>query len=202
MNRKNILDNTFIKNYFGGVETIVKDLDNNKILKIVKFLKELRKKKGRLFILGVGGSSANASHAVNDFRKLCNIDASSPCDNVAEITARTNDEGWESIFLENLKVSNLGPKDAIFVLSVGGGNIEKKVSINLVEAVKYAIRKKAKVLGIVGMKEGYTFKKGDIVINVPNVDNNLITPFSESFQSIILHCIVSHPLLKSKPTKW
>ena len=202
MNRKNILDNTFIKNYFGGVETIVKDLDNNKILKIVKFLKELRKKKGRLFILGVGGSSANASHAVNDFRKLCNIDALSPCDNVAEITARTNDEGWESIFLENLKVSNLGPKDAIFVLSVGGGNIEKKVSINLVEAVKYAIRKKAKVLGIVGMKEGYTFKKGDIVNNVPNVDNNLITPFSESFQSIILHCIVSHPLLKSKPTKW
>ena len=196
------MDNKFIKNYFDGIDTILKNLDNNKILEIVKFLKKLRKNKGRLFILGVGGSSANASHAVNDFRKLCNIDASTPCDNVAEITARTNDEGWESVFLETLKVSNLGSKDAIFILSVGGGSIDKKISLNLVEAVKHAIKKKAKVLGIVGMKEGYTYKKGDIVINVPIVDNKLITPFSESYQSIILHCIVSHPLLKFKLTKW
>jgi|TARA_B110000259_G_scaffold38096_1_gene43430 D-sedoheptulose 7-phosphate isomerase len=196
------LNNKFIKDYFNGIEIILKDLNNNKIFEIVKFLKELRKKQGRLFIIGVGGSAANSSHAVNDFRKLCNIDASSPCDNVSEISARTNDEGWESIFVETLKVSNLGPKDAIFVLSVGGGSSEKQISINLIEAVKYSKKKKAKVLGIVGMKEGYTYKKGDIVIDVPKFDNNLITPYSESFQSIILHCIVSHPLLKFKPTKW
>lgn len=168
----------------------------------IKMLKDLRKKGGRLFIIGVGGSAANASHAVNDFRKLCGIEAYSPMDNVSELTARINDDGWEGSLAGWLKGSKLKENDAIFILSVGGGNIENQVSINLVQAIDIAREKKAKVFGIVGRDGGYTKKYGDVVVLVPVVDEKLITPHSEAFQAVIWHCLVSHPKLQIQSTKW
>lgn len=156
---------------------------------------------GRLFILGVGGSAGNASHAVNDFRKLCGIEAYAPTDNVSELTARTNDEGFQTVFSEWLKISNLSDKDSILILSVGGGNMEKQVSVNLINAINLAKEVGAGILGIVG-KEGYTSKEADICIIVPQVSPERVTPHSEAFQAVVWHCLVSNPVLQVKATKW
>jgi len=173
-----------------------------KIEDIAIELRNIKKKNGRLFFLGVGGSAGNCSHAVNDFRKLCEIECYSPTDNVSEITARTNDEGWKTVFDEWLKISKLNKNDAIFIFSVGGGNKKKKVSENLISAIDYAKSQKAKVFSFVGKKDGYAYKKSDISILIPTLDTNLVTPFSESFQVVLWHLLVSHPKLKTKSTKW
>ncbi len=165
-------------------------------------LADLRQREGRLFILGVGGSAGNCSHAVNDFRKLCGIEAYAPTDNVSELTARTNDEGWSTVFAEWLKVSRAGPKDAILVFSVGGGNLEKNVSANLVAAIEEAKSRGTRILGIVGRDGGYTKKSGDVVVVIPAVEPSRITPHTEAFQAVVWHCLVSHPKLQSRATKW
>lgn len=162
----------------------------------------LRQRDGRLFFLGVGGSAGNCGHAVNDFRKLCGIEAYAPTDNVSELTARTNDEGWHTVFSEWLKVSRANAKDAIFVLSVGGGNLEKNVSPNLVAAVQEAKKRGLRVLGIVGRDGGYTKQQGDAVVVVPTVEASRVTPHAEAFQGVIWHCLVSNPKLQMNATKW
>jgi D-sedoheptulose 7-phosphate isomerase len=162
----------------------------------------LRQREGRLFFLGVGGSAGNCGHAVNDFRKLCGIEAYAPTDNVSELTARTNDEGWNTVFSEWLKVSRANAKDAIFVFSVGGGNLEKNVSPNLVAAVQEAKKRGVRVLGIVGRDGGYTKQQGDAVVIVPTVEASRVTPHAEAFQGVIWHCLVSHPKLQQHATKW
>jgi D-sedoheptulose 7-phosphate isomerase len=165
-------------------------------------LTSLRDRGGRLFILGVGGSAGNAGHAVNDFRKLCGIEAYAPTDNVSELTARTNDEGWPTVFSEWLKVSRANAKDAILVFSVGGGNLEKNVSPNIVSAIEEAKARGLRVLGVVGRDGGYTKKVGDCVVVIPTVDESRVTPHAEAFQAVVWHCLVSHPKLQSKATKW
>lgn len=192
----------FTFQYFKQISLISSLVDVNDINKLATELKNLRKRKGRLFILGVGGSAGNASHAVNDFRKLCQIEAYCPTDNVSELTARINDEGWESSFANWLKISKLNKKDSIFIFSVGGGSKIKKISVNLIKAIDYAKKNKVKVFGIIGKKNGYAKKKGDNVIVVPEINTKLTTPFSEAFQAVIWHCLVSHPLLKKNKTKW
>jgi len=191
-----------INNFFNEVKKIAEKIDKNEIQKLAESINDVRKKKGRLFFLGVGGSAGNCSHAVNDFRKLCNIESYSPTDNVSELTARINDEGWDSSFSEWLKVSNLKKKDALFIMSVGGGNLKKKVSVNLVNGIKYAKKKQSKVFGIVGKNNGYTRTNATVSVLVPNVNNKLITPHTEAFQAVIWHCLVSHPLLQIRKTKW
>jgi D-sedoheptulose 7-phosphate isomerase len=155
-----------------------------------------------LFFIGVGGSAGNCSHAVNDFRKLCGIETYSPVDNVSELTARANDEGWDTIFAGWLEVSHLGSDDAIFVFSVGGGDVARNVSTNIVKAVDYAQAKGAKVFGVVGKETGHTAKQGDAVVVVPMVNESRVTPLSEAFQAVVWHCLVSHPKLQVKKTKW
>lgn len=172
------------------------------IEKMVEKLRIVKESGGRIFFLGVGGSAANCSHAVNDFRKIVGIECYCPTDNVSELTARTNDEGWETVFVEWLKMSRLNKNDCIFVLSVGGGNIEKNVSTNLVEALKYASFKGAKTMGIVGRDGGYTAQVAEECIIVPTVNNENVTPHTEAFQAVIWHLLVSHPKLKTNPTKW
>jgi len=162
----------------------------------------LRDREGRLFLLGVGGSAGNCGHAVNDFRKLCGIEAYAPTDNVSELTARTNDEGWNTVFAEWLKVSRAGPKDAILVFSVGGGNVEKNVSANLVAAIQEAKKRGTRVLGIVGRDGGFTKQAGDVVVVIPTVEESRVTPHAEAFQAVVWHCLVSHPKLQSRATKW
>jgi D-sedoheptulose 7-phosphate isomerase len=157
---------------------------------------------GRIFFLGVGGSAGNCSHAVNDFRKIVGIEAYAPTDNVSELTARTNDEGWSTIFVEWLKVSKLHRKDALFIFSVGGGNLEKNISPNLVEAIKFAKTVGAKVIGIIGRDGGYTGENADVCVLIPTVNPDTITPHSEAFQAVVWHLLVSHPKLKSNNTKW
>ena len=188
--------------YFAGSIDISQRIDTEKVEALAGELVALRARGGRLFILGVGGSAGNASHAVNDFRKLCGIEAYAPTDNVSELTARTNDEGWETVFVEWLKVSRLAKDDAVLVFSVGGGNLERNISPNLVSAVQYAKSVGARVLGVVGKSNGYTAEVGDVVVVIPVVRDDLITPFSEAYQAVVWHCLVSHPLLQAKPTKW
>ncbi len=195
-------NNNFYLNYFNQVKNISSLIKFEDLDLIIKELKKLKKNKGRLFFIGLGGSAGNCSHAVNDFRKLCSIESYAITDNVSELTARINDDGWLSIFSEWLKISKLKSNDAIFVLSVGGGNKEKKVSENIIEAIKLAKLKKAKVFGIVGRDGGYAKKNGDYVLLIPNTDPKLVTPLTESFQSILWHCIVSSPELQDKKTKW
>ena len=181
---------------------ITKAIDPEIIEKIVDLLSDVKSTGGRLFVLGVGGSAANASHAVNDFRKLAGIETYAPTDNVAELTARTNDEGWHTVFSGWLKVSKLNAKDCLFVLSVGGGNKEKNVSPNLIDAIDLAKEVGARVTGIVGRDGGYTAQNADICLVVPMVNPGTVTPHSESFQTVVWHLMVSHPKLKSNPTKW
>ena len=182
--------------------SILAKLDVTQIEGMAQDLADLRQKGGRLFLLGVGGSAGNCAHAVNDFRKLCGIETYAPTDNVSELTARTNDEGWETVFSEWLKVSRLSDKDAIFILSVGGGNLEKNVSPNLVRALQLAKERGSKILGIVGRDGGYTAKVGHRVVIIPTVNDQHITPHAEAFQAVVWHLLVSHPLLKAAATKW
>jgi|TARA_B110000967_G_C18703576_1_gene469115 D-sedoheptulose 7-phosphate isomerase len=198
----NIKSIKFIEDYFKKVQIISSLIDYDNVNRLVIELSKLKKRNGRLFFLGVGGSAGNSSHAVNDFRKLCGIESYTPTDNVSELTARINDEGWDSSFVEWLKISKLNKKDSIFIFSVGGGSKEKNISVNLVKAVDYAKLKKIKIFGVIGRKQGYAKKKGDNVIVVPDVDSKMITPFSEAFQAVIWHCLVSHPMIQTKKTKW
>jgi len=192
----------FSKKYFKDISEISSKIETTKVDVLAKSLKKIRDQRGRIFFLGIGGSAGNCSHAVNDFRKLCNIESYAPTDNVSEFSARINDEGWKSSFSNWLKVSNLSSKDCLFIMSVGGGNKKKKVSENLIDAIKLAKIKKAKIFGIVGYNGGYKGKNSDISIKIPKIDKNLITPYTESFQAIVWHCLVSHPLLKINNTKW
>lgn len=182
--------------------TIAQGLSSETIEQLCDELVKLREREGRLFFLGVGGSAGNCGHAVNDFRKLCGIESYAPTDNVSELTARTNDEGWSTVFSEWLKVSRAKDKDAIFIFSVGGGNLEKNVSPNLVAAIQEAKTRGMKVFGIVGRDGGYTKKAGDVVVVVPTVDDARITPHAEAFQAVVWHCLVSNPKLQKNATKW
>ncbi len=181
---------------------IITRFDHDAIERTVDLLADLRARGGRLFLLGVGGSAANCSHAVNDFRKICGIEAYAPTDNVSELTARTNDEGWASVFIEWLKVSRLAPEDVVFVFSVGGGNVEKNVSPNLVAALQYAKDVGARVCGVVGRDGGYTATVADACVIVPTVNPQNVTPHTEAFQAVVWHLLVSHPKLKAAQTKW
>ena len=192
----------YVKQYFDEVKSIVDSTRQGDIQQIVESLIQIRQKDGRLFFLGVGGGAANASHAVNDFRKICGIEAYTPTDNVSELTARTNDNGWESIFVDWLKGCKLTSRDGVFVLSVGGGNSEKNISVNLIRALDYAKEVGAKIFGIVGRDGGYTAKVADVCVIVPTVNSETVTPHTESFQSVILHLIVSYPALKVSEMKW
>ena len=182
--------------------SIITKLDADAIERMAAALADLRGRGGRLFFLGVGGGAGNCSHAVNDFRKIVGIEAYAPTDNVSELTARTNDEGWETTFVEWLRVSRLSSRDALFVMSVGGGNLEKNISPNLVRALEYAKVVGANIFGIVGRDGGFTARVGDHVIIVPTVNTETVTPHAESFQVVIWHLLVSHPALKTKQTKW
>lgn len=193
---------TYTEQHLTETREIVSKLNADAIEEIVKRLAAVRERGGRLFILGVGGSAANASHAVNDFRKITGIEAYAPTDNVSELTARTNDEGWASVFVEWLRVSHLNAKDALLVLSVGGGNLEKNVSPNLVSALKLAKEVGATILGIVGRDGGYTAQEADACVIIPTVNPNNTTPHAEAFQAVIWHLLVSHPRLKASQTKW
>jgi D-sedoheptulose 7-phosphate isomerase len=181
---------------------ILSQLDVAVIERMAGLLAELRARGGRLFFLGVGGSAANCSHAVNDFRKLAGIEAYAPTDNVSELTARTNDDGWAGVFVEWLKTSRLRASDMIFVFSVGGGNLEKNISPNLVAALEYAREVGAQVLGVVGRDGGYTAQVADACVIVPTVNPETVTPHTEAFQAVVWHLLVSHPALKAAPTKW
>jgi D-sedoheptulose 7-phosphate isomerase len=193
---------SFTDLFFGEVISIAEYIDKNAIEDIVENLVDIRDNNGRMFILGVGGSAGNASHMTNDFRKLCNLETYCPTDNVSELTARTNDEGFDTIFEEYLKISKFNDKDCIFILSVGGGNEEKNVSVGLIKAIKYAKVQKGKVFGIVGRKDGYTAQNADVAIVILPVEGSRVTPHSEAFQSIVWHCIVSHPAFQINKTKW
>jgi len=188
--------------FFVQAKAVCELIDLGKINLLADALASLRGRQGRLFMLGVGGSAGNCSHAVNDFRKLCGIETYSPIDNVSELTARANDEGWDTIFSEWLAISRFGASDAIFVLSVGGGDVERNISTNIVKAVDFAKSKGGKVFGIVGRDTGYTAKTGDLVVVIPNVKAEWVTPLSEAFQAVVWHCLVSHPNLQVRKTKW
>ena len=192
----------FIKNFLNESSQISSNLNIQKIALFINAIKKVKKDKGRIFFLGVGGSAGNASHAVNDFRKIVGIEAYAPTDNVSELTARTNDEGWEKIFSEWLITSRLNNKDMIFIFSVGGGDIKKNISVNLIKAIQLAKKRKSKVLSIVGKADGYAARNSDLSIIIPVKDKTLLTPCSEAYQAVIWHLIVSHPKLKEKETKW
>ena len=192
----------FTKNYIKESIDILNNIDLVKLEKIIALIANVRKTKGRIFFLGVGGSAANASHAVNDFRKLACIESYAPTDNVSEITARTNDEGWKTVFKEWLKISKLSKKDLVFIFSVGGGNKEKKVSENLVEAINYAKKIGSKICGVVGKNGGYTSKVTNFCLRIPSKNPKLITPHTEGFQAVIWHLIISHPKIQKNKTKW
>lgn len=198
------MDNTtsFARAFLDEARRICDQLDVAAIERAVAILAASREAGGRLFILGVGGSAANASHAVNDFRKLCGFEAYAPTDNVSELTARTNDEGWETVFAAWLTGSRINANDAVLVLSVGGGSVEKNVSPNLVAAVDLARRVGAKVVGIVGRDGGHTGRVADAAVIIPTVNPENVTPHSEAFQAVVWHCMVSHPALKRTATKW
>ena len=189
----------FTKLYIDNVTKSLAKLDKKKVLEIINILKNLRKLNGRLFIIGVGGSAGNASHAVNDFRKLCNIDTYTPVDNVSEITSKTNDEGFDTIFDTYLKLSKFNKNDALMVFSVGGGNFKKKVSVNLIKAIKFANLKKGKVISIVGRKDGYAYKNSNVKIFIDVEEKKLVTPLAETFQ--VLLCTYSFLTLIYKKTR-
>ena len=188
--------------FLDEVVKIAQSIDAAGVENLAKELAALRQRGGRLFFLGVGGSAANCSHAVNDFRKLCGIEAYTPVDNVSELTARTNDEGWDTVFAAWLKTSRANKNDAVFVFSVGGGNVEKNVSANIVAGLKEAKQRSMKIFGVVGRDGGYTKQVGDCVVVVPTVDASRVTPHTEAFQAVVWHCLVSHPALQQTSTKW
>jgi D-sedoheptulose 7-phosphate isomerase len=192
----------YAENFFAQTSAIASQIDHAKVDKLAAELAALRERGGRLFVLGIGGSAGNASHSVNDFRKLCAIEAYAPVDNVSELTARANDEGFDTIFTGYLNVSRAGADDAILVFSVGGGDAERNISTNIVKAVDMAKARGMKVYGVVGRDSGHTAIHGDTVVVVPVVDPALRTPHSEAFQAVVWHCLVSHPLLQKNATKW
>jgi D-sedoheptulose 7-phosphate isomerase len=193
---------SFIQQYLAEATQIIQQLDTQAIDRVVALLAETRAHGGRLFILGVGGSAANASHAVNDFRKIVGMEAYAPTDNVAELTARTNDDGWASVFAGWLQTSRLRADDLVCVFSVGGGNVEKNVSPNLVAALQYARQVGTPIIGVVGRDGGYTAQVADACILVPTVNDNHVTPHTEAFQAVVWHLLVTHPDLKACETKW
>lgn len=188
--------------YFQEVVKVAQSIDIAAVERLAAELAALRERGGRVFFLGVGGSAGNCGHAVNDFRKLCGIESYAPTDNVSELTARTNDEGWDTVFAAWLKTSRASAKDAVFVFSVGGGDLEKNVSPNIVAGLKEAKQRGLKVFGVVGRDGGYTRQVGDCVIVVPTVDAERVTPHTEAFQAVVWHCLVSHPVLQQVATKW
>ena len=190
------------RRYLDQVKEIAEEIDHEVLERIAVGLVDLRNSGGRLFILGVGGSAANASHMVNDFRKMARIEAYAPTDNVSELTARTNDEGWDTVFAEWLKVSRAGAGDAVFVLSVGGGDVDRNVSVNIVRALEEAQRRRLRIYGIVGRSDGHTARVADEVVIVPTVDPAHVTAHAESFQAVVWHCIVFHPELIATTAKW
>jgi D-sedoheptulose 7-phosphate isomerase len=191
-----------VQQFFAEIQRIAAEIDVPAISRLVQELRQLRERGGRLFLLGVGGSAGNCSHAVNDFRKLCGIEAYTPVDNVSELTARTNDEGWDTVFAGWLEVSRLGDRDALLILSVGGGDADRNISVNLVRAIDLAKQRGAKVFGIVGRDSGYTARKADIAVVIPPVNPERVTPLSEGMQAVVWHCLVSHPDLQYRKTKW
>jgi len=193
---------SFVQHYLEEAQQVTAQLNTAAIERVVDELAAVRDRGGRLFILGVGGSAANASNAVNDFRKICGLEAYAPTDNVSELTARTNDEGWATVLAEWLKGSRLGPKDGVLVFSVGGGDVEKNVSPNLVAAIQLAKRVGASILGIVGRDGGYTAREATACVIVPTVNPEHVTPHAEAFQAVVWHLFVSHPKLKVHRTKW
>lgn len=193
---------SFAGTFFEEAQAVARQIDASKVEALADGLADLKKRQGRLFILGVGGSAGNAGHAVNDFRKLCEIEAYAPTDNVSELSARANDEGWDSVFSGWLKVSRLGKNDALLIFSVGGGNAKKNVSRNLVSAIDLAQSVGAKVFGIVGRADGYTHEKADVCVLIPQAHEHRVTPHSEAFQAVVWHCLVSHPKLQQNKTKW
>jgi D-sedoheptulose 7-phosphate isomerase len=193
---------TYTRQHLAEASEILGRFDVEAIERTATLLSETRARGGRLFLLGVGGSAANCSHAVNDFRKICGFEAYAPTDNVSELTARTNDDGWASVFVEWLKVSRLNKDDCVFVFSVGGGKVEKNVSPNLVSALQYAKETGATILGVVGRDGGYTAQVADACVIVPTVNPANITPHTEAFQAVVWHLLVSHPALKVAQTKW
>jgi D-sedoheptulose 7-phosphate isomerase len=188
--------------YFQEVTKVAQAIDLAAVERLAVELSALRERGGRLFFLGVGGRAGNCGHAVNDFRKLCGIESYAPTDNVSELTARTNDEGWDTVFAAWLKTSRANDKDAVFVFSVGGGNLEKNVSPNIVAGLKEAKQRGLKIFGVVGRDGGYTKQVGDCVVVVPTVDAGRVTPHTEAFQAVVWHCLVSHPALQQVATKW
>jgi len=199
---KKVIMDEFVNRYRGEVKEIVEKIDASEIEQMIALLVELRRKNGRLFFLGVGGGAANASHAVNDFRKIAGIEAYAPTDNVAELTARVNDDGWETSFVNWLVGCRLKKDDAVFIFSVGGGNEEKNISVNIVNALKYAKNVGAKILGIIGRDGGYTRQVADACVIIPTISSDTVTAHTESFQTVIWHLIVSHPKMKISETKW
>lgn len=193
---------TYSKQHLDEAIEIINKIDIDAIENVAKLLAEVKKEQGRIFFLGVGGSAGNCSHAVNDFRKIVEIESYAPTDNVSELTARTNDEGWPTIFEPWLRLSKLNAKDAVFIFSVGGGNLEENISPNLVNALKYAQTVGAKITGVVGKDGGYTAKVANACVIIPVVNKDTITPHSEAFQAVVWHLLVSHPLLKQNQTKW
>ena len=193
---------SFADTYFNEVEQIAQKIDRVIIEDIVGSLYDVKLYGGRVFVLGVGGSAGNASHMVNDLRKLCGIEAYCPTDNVPELTARTNDEGFDTFFEEYLKVSKFSHNDALFILSVGGGDADRNVSVGLIKAIRYAKKQHSSILSIVGKKDGYTATNTELCVVVPQIAPERITPHSEAFQAVVWHCIVSHPKLQINKTKW
>jgi D-sedoheptulose 7-phosphate isomerase len=192
----------YTEQHLSEASEIINQIDVKVIEKIADILAIVRKNGGRVFFLGVGGSAGNCSHAVNDFRKISEIESYAPTDNVSELTARTNDEGWDSVFIEWLKISKLTDKDALFILSVGGGSLEKNISPNLVEALKFSKNVGSKIIGIVGRDGGYTASVADACVIIPTVNKKNITPHTEAFQAVVWHLLVSHPKLAANETKW
>jgi D-sedoheptulose 7-phosphate isomerase len=188
--------------YLQEAAEIIRRLDTTAIERMASLLAQVKADGGRVFFLGVGGSAANCSHAVNDFRKIVGVECYAPTDNVAELTARTNDEGWESVFTGWLEVSRLSARDALFILSVGGGDTERNISPNLVSAIQLARKVGAKVTGVVGRDGGFTARAADVCVIVPTVNSQTVTPHTEAFQAVIWHLLVSHPLLRENQTKW
>lgn len=195
-------EQSYTDRYLREVVEVASHLDGEVIERMLDLLQEVRACEGRLFFLGVGGGASNANHAVNDFRKICGIEAYAPTDNVSELTARTNDNGWESVFVDWLRTSRLSDKDAVFVLSVGGGNKEKDISVNIVRALEYASDKGARILGIVGRDGGYTARVADACVVIPTVSADTVTVHTEAFQAVVWHLLVSHPRMKQVEMKW
>ena len=193
---------TYTKEYIEEIHRVTDGLDQGVIERMIQSLVDVRERGGRLFFLGVGGGAGNATHAVNDFRKICGIESYTPTDNISELSARINDDGWDSAFANWLKGSRLNNRDAVFVFSVGGGNPEKNISMNLVKALEYSKERGAKIFGVVGRDGGYTAKVADACVIVPTVNPETVTPHTEAFQAVVWHLIVSHPAMKIHEMKW